>query len=103
MKNIEWVMCSGANLNNADLNCAGLSDAKLNNEDLFEKLSDNDSQFPDGLYELSLAMEYDLENNLGNAYEKLNLYLKLFENFGYTFDYGLSGEPYELKKIEKED
>ena len=65
----------------------------------FEHLNDCKDQYPEGLYELYVAMGWDLENNGGDKYEKCATYKKLFENFGYTFDYGLDGEPIELKLI----
>lgn len=66
----------------------------------FNHLNDNPNFYPDGLYNLYVAMCYDLEVNGGDKYSKCVTYNKLFENFEYSFDWGLDAEPIDLKKID---
>ena len=62
--------------------------------DLFENLEDQ----PQNLQILCLDMFEIIEKNCIKYHELHNFQIK-FEKIGYTFEYGLDAEPYNLKKI----
>jgi len=53
--------------------------------------------------ELEKACKYHEEkaSKMGLNYKDLEKWLKKIKKLGYTFDYGLDGEPYNLMTIEK--
>jgi hypothetical protein len=69
--------------------------------DLFEDVVENPQNHPPKLVELvdMLGEEYEKNGN-SFSYKQLAELLHLFEKEGYTFDYGLDGEPHSLKVAE---
>jgi len=62
-------------------------------QDLFENIP----ALPAEIQSLCCQMSDDCENN--DPYEILPIYLQKFESRGYTFDYDLSGTPFDLQRI----
>jgi hypothetical protein len=66
--------------------------------DLFEDIASNPNNYPPKLVALVNKMGTEhLERGLD--YDELAKYVKKFEAIGYTFDYYLDAEPYDLKKL----
>lgn len=49
--------------------------------------------------EVQSILETFNEDDCTNDYRDLERLLKLIESLGYTFDYGLDAEPYNLRKL----
>ena len=66
--------------------------------DLFIDLAENPGKYPIELVGLVNQMENDFVNGeLG--YKELAEYVEKFEVIGYSFEFGLDSEPYNLKKL----
>jgi hypothetical protein len=66
-------------------------------EDLFDDLFNNEDKYPMELIQLVKDMEEDFNNaELG---PKLGDYQEKAIKIGYTFDWGLDHEPYDLEKL----
>ena len=63
--------------------------------DLFEDLENQ----PENLQWLCYQMETMAENN-HLFFNDLEYFISEFKEIGYTFSYGMDGEPYDLRKIE---
>ena len=68
--------------------------------DYFEDLAEYPHYFPNGLYDLYMTMSEEMGSS-GLRYEGCADYFEKFEKFGWTFDYGLCGEPHSLTPMNK--
>jgi hypothetical protein len=57
-------------------------------------LADIEHDFPKDVFAILNSFDFNTD-----AYSECNRILKLIEPLGYSFDYDLSGEPYNLCKI----
>lgn len=75
-----------------------MSQAIDHNDDAIDLFEDMES-LPEEVQALCDQMAEEVENDDGNAYMILKGFLPRFEAQGYTFEYGLDGVPYDLRKL----
>jgi hypothetical protein len=68
-----------------------------------EDYFDNIDQLPKDAKAIAVAFIDEYDNTSSNHYKLLENYLGMFEEVGYTFEYGLDAEPYNLRPIVKGD